>query len=60
VEKGLAMSTWDRSKFAMSGSEHEIHEAVVAMLRVLENAGISDSARQALERAVGALRGELS
>ncbi len=54
------MGTWDRSMFAMSGNEQEIHEAVVAMLRVLEHARISDSARQALERAVGELRGELS
>ena len=53
------MGTWDRSMFAISGNEHEIHEAVVAMLRVLEKASISDAARQALERAVGALRGEL-
>ena len=53
------MGSWDRSMFVMSGDEHELHEAVVAMLRVLENEGISDFARQALERAVGALRGEL-
>jgi hypothetical protein len=54
------MGVWERSMFAMSGNEHEMHEAVVAMLRVLDNAGISDTARQALERAVSALRGELS
>ncbi len=53
------MVEWDRSMFAISGSEHEIHDAVVAMLRVLDHVGVSDTTRQTLEHAVRALRGEL-
>jgi hypothetical protein len=52
------MDAWDRSQFAMNPSELIVEEAVRAMLRVLEEAKVDNSARFALVRALDALRTE--
>jgi hypothetical protein len=50
------METFDRSAFAMSTEDLEVQEALVAMQRVLDQDELTWRARQALERAVSALR----
>ena len=50
------MDVWERSAFAMSASDLDIHEAVMAVERVLEQCELAQSARSALEQAVAALQ----
>lgn len=50
------MDAWQRSPFAMSAEDLDVHEAVMAIQRVLDACDLSAPAREALERAVGALR----
>ncbi len=52
------MDAWDRSLFAMDPSELLAEEAVRAMMRVLEEAAISEPVRGAVREAVRALRSE--
>jgi hypothetical protein len=51
------MDNWERTTFAMTPTELEIHDAVVAMERVLEHCELRKTTRSALEQAVWALRG---
>jgi hypothetical protein len=50
------MEIFDRSNFRMSGGELDIHEALIALDRLLENPGVAESTRGILERAARALR----
>ncbi|MDH3213677.1 MAG: hypothetical protein OEM05_14445 [Myxococcales bacterium] len=54
------MDAWERSRFAISGAEHEVHEAIMALLRVLQHARVSESTRFAIQGALSALRSEQS
>jgi hypothetical protein len=54
------MSAWERSHFAMSAADQEVHEAIMALLRVLQHAPVSESTRFAIQRALSALRAEQS
>jgi hypothetical protein len=54
------MSEWERSPFAMSAADQDVHEAIVALLRVLQHAPVSESTGFAIRRALSALRAEQS
>ena len=54
------MSDWERSPFALSAAEHEVHEAIMALTRVLQHAAVSESTRFAIQGALNALRTEQS
>jgi len=49
---------WDRSDFAMTVAEIEIHEALMAISRLLDGADIGPLTRRALARAAYTLRTE--
>lgn len=50
------MDEWERTAFAMTPAELEIHEAVIAMERVVEHCELRKTTRAALEHAIWALR----
>ena len=52
------MSVWERAPFAISLSDHEIHEAVLALRRVMDNTAIGAATRIALIQAIEQLREE--
>ena len=54
------MSIWERSPFALSAAEHEVCEAIVALMRVLQHCVLSESTRFAIEGAINTLRAEQS
>jgi len=53
------MDAWDRSMLAMSASEHEMHEALRALQRLLEVRVVSPPVAEALRTAVRALQAEI-
>lgn len=54
------MSDWERSLFALSAAEHEVHEAIMALMRVLQHTAVNESTRFAIQGALNALRAEQS
>ncbi len=54
------MSDWERSLFVMSAAEHEVHEAIMALMRVLQHTAVNESTRFAIQGALNALRAEQS
>lgn len=51
------MEAFERSAFVTSAEDLDIHDALMAMQRVLDQRELGRAAREALERAVSALRG---
>lgn len=47
---------WERSHFSMTVEELEVHEAIVAMSRLLDGKYVGPIARRALRYAVNALQ----
>ena len=47
---------WERSHFSMSVEELEVHEAIVAMSRLLDGDHVGTIARRALRYAINALQ----
>jgi hypothetical protein len=54
------MSDWERSAFALSAAEQEVHEAIMALMRVLQHTAVGESTRFAIQGALNALRAEQS
>jgi len=54
------MSQWDRSMFALSGSEYEIQETLQTMRRLLTRDSVRSTTRVVLEGAVLVLENELA
>ena len=55
-DREIGPNEWERSCFAMSVDELEVHEAVVAMERLLDGSHIGPVARRALRFAINALK----
>ena len=53
------MGEWERSMLAMSGAEHELHETLQAMRRLLDAGHVRATTRVVLEGAVQVLENEL-
>jgi hypothetical protein len=58
IDGDAPLGAWERSLFAMTVEELEIHEALTAISRLLEGSHIGPAARRALSVAVEALRAE--
>jgi hypothetical protein len=58
VDGGNVIDEWERSDFAMTVAELEIHEALMAISRLLDGEDIGPLARRALARAAYTLRTE--
>ena len=56
INRKSSSKVWDRSPFAMSVEELEVHEAVVTMTRLLDGKHIGPIARRALRYAINALQ----
>ena len=54
------MSDWERTPFVLSAAEHEVHEAIMALMRVLQYTALNESTRFAIQGALNALRAEQS
>jgi hypothetical protein len=54
------MSNWERSAFALTADEHEVHEAIMALMRVLQHTAVGESTRFAIQGTLNALRAEQS
>ena len=54
------MNVWERSPFALSAAEHEVSEAIVALMRVLQHSAVSESTRFAIQGAINTMRAEQS
>ena len=54
------MSDWERFPFALSAAEQDVHEAIMALMRVLQYTAVSESTRFAIQGALNALRAEQS
>lgn len=49
---------WERQAFAMTVEELEVHEAMLAIARLLDGQQVSIGTRRTLERSLRALRSE--
>ena len=58
IDRNAPSGGWERSDFAMTVSELEIHEALMAISRLLDGADIGPLTRRALARAAYTLRTE--
>lgn len=58
IDRNASLGPWERSHFAMTVAELEIHEALMAISRLLEGSDVGPVARRALSHAVDALRAE--
>jgi hypothetical protein len=58
IDGGSVFGEWERSDFAMTVAELEIHEALMAISRLLDGEDIGPVARRALSHAADALRTE--
>ena len=58
IHHNVEPGSWERSCFAMSAEELEIHEAVMAMSRLLDGDHIGPISRRALRFALNALQVE--
>jgi len=58
IHRNPGVGAWERSSFAMSVQELEIHEAVLAMSRLLDGDHIGPISRRALRFALNALQVE--
>jgi hypothetical protein len=58
IDRNAQFGAWERSNFAMTAPELEIHEALMAIARLLDGSDIGPAARRALSHAVDALRAE--
>ena len=54
------MSDWERFPFALSAAEQDVHEAIMALMRVLQHTAVNESTRFAVQGALNALRAEQS
>jgi len=46
---------WDRSQFCMGSTERDLHDAVLALRRVLETGGLNAPARRVVTQALALL-----
>lgn len=58
IDRNVELGVWERSAFAMTVPELEIHEALMAISRLLDGSDIGPVARRALCQAADALRAE--
>lgn len=58
IDHDAQLGAWERSHFAMTVPELEIHEALMAISRLLDGSTIGAVTRRALSQAVDALRAE--
>ena len=58
IDGHTVFGAWERSDFAMTVAELEIHEALTAISRLLDGSHIDPVTRRALSVAVEALRAE--
>jgi hypothetical protein len=58
VRGDAAVGVWETSPLKMSGAEFELHEAMLALRRVIESGVIRPDTRLILERAMRALERE--
>ena len=58
IDRNAPPDAWERSPFAMTVAELEVHEALTAVSRLLDGSNIGPVARRALSVAVEALRAE--
>lgn len=56
--RNIEVGAWERSTFAMTAADLEIHEAVMAMSRLLDGDHIGPISRRALRFALNALQVE--
>ena len=59
IDRNTELGAWERSNFAMTVAELEIHEALMAISRLLDGSDICPSTRQALSLAIEALGAEM-
>jgi hypothetical protein len=52
------MGVWERSRFATTGVEYALQEAIVALQRVLEEGRVSLDTRESVMNTIAALREE--
>ena len=58
IDRNAPSGAWERSDFAMTVPELEIHETLMAISRLLDGSHIGPVARRALSHAADALRAE--
>ena len=58
IKRSIDPSAWERSAFAMTAADLEIHEAVMAMSRLLDGDHVGPISRRALRFALNALEVE--
>jgi len=58
IDHNAQLGAWERSNFAMTAPELEVHEALMAISRLLDGSHIGAVARCALSHALDALRAE--
>jgi len=58
IHRNPGLGDWERSSFAMTVQELEIHEAVLAMSRLLDGDHVGPISRRALRFALNALQAE--
>jgi hypothetical protein len=58
IDRNALFGAWERSNFATTVPELEIHEALMAISRLLDGSDIGPVARRALSHAADALRAE--
>jgi hypothetical protein len=58
TKRNIESGAWERSIFAMTAADLEIHEAVMAMSRLLDGDSIGPISRRALRFALNALQVE--
>ena len=58
IDRNNLFEAWERSDFAMTVAELEVHEALMAISRLLDGNDIGPLARRALARAAYTLRAE--
>jgi hypothetical protein len=59
IDRNAELGAWERSNFAMTVAELELHEALMAVSRLLDGSDIGPAARRALSLAAEALRAEM-
>jgi hypothetical protein len=59
TDRNTELGEWERSAFAMTVADLEIHEALMAISRLLDGSDIGPAARRALSLAAEALRSEM-
>ena len=59
IDRDALSGAWERSDFAMTVSELEIHDTLVAISRLLDGSDIGPVTRRALSHAAYLLRAEM-